>query len=403
MSEMINTITTDKQRNTAPVVTVAELADLAAGSNIFALDLYQRLRTQSGNLFYSPYSISLALAMTYAGARGETEQQTAATLHFLLAQERLHPAFNSLDLQLARRGQGGRGKDGQGFRFNIAHALWGQEGHHFLGQFLDILAENYGAGLNLLDFQGAPELSRLAINHWVSEQTEEKIQDLIPPGAITSLTRLVLTNAIYFNAAWASQFEESLTANGPFYPPAGGPLTLPMMHQTEQFAYSAGKGYQALELPYDGRELSMLILLPESGEFEPFEQSLTAERLKGILSDLARRRVALTMPKFEFESSFELASTLAALGMPLAFCDKADFSGMDGGRTLHISDVIHKAFVAVDEAGTEAAAATAVIMAVRAMPIYEEPIQFTVDRPFIFLIRDIATSTILFFGRVAHP
>ena len=403
MAENISTVSSDKQRETSPDVAPSELAQLVAGSSAFAFDLYKVLREKSGNLFYSPYSVSLALAMTYAGARGETERQMADTLHFLLTQARLHPAFNGLDLELARRGAGARGKDGEGFRLNIANAIWGQEGYQFLAEFLDILAENYGAGMRLLDFMGAPEASRLTINEWVSEQTEERIQDLIPQGAIDAITRLVLTNAIYFNAAWSKPFDEYMTNDGPFSPLDGGAVTVPMMRQTASFAYGAGEDYQALELPYDGRELSMVLLLPADKAFKPFEQTLDAGHANAILEGLGRRRVALSMPRFKFESGFELAGTLAAMGMPHAFSDAADFSGMDGGHTLTISDVIHKAFVAVDEAGTEAAAATAVVMRVKSMPIVEEPVAFTVDRPFIFLIRDIATGSILFIGRVVDP
>lgn len=403
MSEQISSVSSDKQREMAPDVASSELVELAAGNSAFAFDLYQVLREKNDNLFYSPYSISLALAMTYAGARGETERQMANTLHFLLSQARLHPAFNALDLELARRGAGARGKDGEGFRLNIANALWGQEGYEFLAEFLDTLAENYGAGLQLLDFMGAPEASRLTINEWVSGQTEERIQNLIPQGAIDAMTRLVLTNAIYFNAAWSKPFDEYLTEDGPFYPPQGEPVTVPMMRQTTSFAYGEDDGYQALELPYDGRELSMLILLPREGAFDAFEKSLDAGLANIVLQELARRRVALTMPRFKFESAFQLVPALAALGMPHAFSDAADFSGMDGSRALKISGVVHKAFVAVDEAGTEAAAATAVIMQMKAMPILEEPVQFTLNRPFIFLVRDIATSSILFIGRVVDP
>jgi serpin B len=399
----MSTITSEKQRDTAPVVPVAEMAELVAGSSAFALDLYQQLIPGSSNLFYSPYSIALALAMTYAGARGETEQELAETLHFSLSQDRLHPAFNALDLQLRQSGQGMPDIKEKGFRLNIANALWGQQGHEFLALFLDTLAENYGAGLNLLDFASAPEVSRLAINEWVSEQTEEKIQDLLPAGAIDTMTRLVLTNAIYFKAAWLTPFRERNTEDGLFYPLEGEPISVPMMQQTELFAYGEGEGFQALELPYNGRELSMVILLPELGKFEAFEQDLSATRLQDIVQKLTISRIALTMPRFKFESRFELASVLAKMGMPSAFSDQADFSGMDGGDTLQISDVLHQAFVAVDEEGTEAAAATAVIMRTKAMPIRVEPIAFTVDRPFVFFIRDIATGTILFIGRVVDP
>lgn len=403
MSENLSTVSSDKQREMSPAVTPTDLVELVAGNSAFAFDLYQALKEKDGNLFYSPYSISLALAMTYAGARGETERQMANTLRFLLAQEHLHPTFNGLGLEMARRGEGARGKDGEGFRLNIVNAIWGQEGYEFLAEFLDILAENYGAGLRLLDFVGAPEISRLTINKWVSEQTEDRIQDLIPQGTIDVMTRLVLTNAIYFNAAWSKPFDDVMTGDGPFYLPAGDAVTVPMMRQTESFGYGEGEAYQALEMPYDGRELSMLVLLPRAGAFEAFEKSLDAGQVETILHDLARRRVALTMPRFKFESGFMLKETLAALGMAHAFSDDADFSGMDGGRTVQISDVIHKAFVAVDEAGTEAAAATAVVMRAKSMPIMEEPLEVTVDRPFMFLIRDIATGSILFMGRVVDP
>jgi serpin B len=394
----------DKERVTSPDVAASDLADLVSGNSAFAFDLYQFLREEKAddNLFYSPYSISLALAMTYAGARGETERQMADTLHFALPQERLHPAFNGLDLELARRGEGAAGKDGEGFRLNIVNAIWGQDGYEFLSEFLDTLAENYGAGLRLLDFAKAPEESRVTINDWVSEQTEGRIEDLIPQGVINELTRLVLTNAIYFNAAWAEPFEENLTEDGPFHLLDGGEVTVPMMRQTASFGYARGEGYQAVELPYDGRELAMVILLPDAGAFEPFEGALDAGQVDAILKGLAYREVALTMPKFEIESDFSLAEALIAMGMPDAFSMDADFSGMDGTYDLFIRDVVHKAFVSVDEAGTEAAAATAVVMELKAaMP--EEPVEVTVDRPFLFLIRDIETGTVLFVGRVVDP
>jgi serpin B len=391
----------EKQRVTAPKVNEADLADLANGNSAFAFDLYQALREENGNLFYSPYSISLALAMTYAGARGETERQMADTLHFILSQDRLHPAFNALDLELARRGEGAKGKDSEGFRLNIVNALWGQEGYEFLAEFLDVLAENYGAGLRLLDFAKAPEESRVTINDWVSDQTEGRIKDLIPKGLIDTLTRLVLTNAIYFNAAWSKPFEERLTDDGPFHLLDGSEVTVPMMRQMASFGYAESEGYQAVELPYDGHEFSMVILLPEAGRFEAFEGSMAAWRVDAILKGLTYGEVALTMPRFEIESDFSLAQVLIAMGMPDAFSRAADFSGMDGTLKLFIRDVVHKAFVSVDEAGTEAAAATAVIIAEKAAPA--PPVEVTVDRPFVFLIRDIETGTILFVGRVVNP
>ena len=390
----------DKERITSPDVSAADVALLVEGNSAFAFELYQALKGKEGNLFYSPHSISLALAMTYAGARGETAQQMANTLHFMLEQE-LRPAFNWLDAELARRGEGAKGKDGEGFRLNIVNAIWGQKDYSFLPAFLDVLAENYGAGLRILDFITETEASRLAINQWVSDQTEGRIEDLIPPGAIGALTRLVLTNAIYFNAAWEYPFAEDMTADGPFYLLDGGQVIVPMMKQTESFGYGEGEGYQAIELPYDGGELSMVILLPEAGNFQTFEEGLQAQQVCDIISGLQPTEVGLMMPQFEFDSEFSLKDTLAEMGMPVAFTGGADFSGMTGNRELSISDVVHKAFVAVDEAGTEAAAATAVIMELTAVP--EPPVEVTIDRPFIFLIRDIETGAILFVGRVMNP
>ncbi len=388
---------TDASEDAAPVseAELAELAELVAGNGAFAFDLYQRLRSREGNLFYSPYSLSLALAMTYAGARGETEAQMAQALHFTLPPARLHLAFQTLDRVLA-----GRGTGEEGFRLNVVNALWGQEGYPFLPAFLEALAQHYGAGLRLLDF-AAPEAARVTINEWVSAQTEGRITDLIPPGALDALTRLVLTNAIYFNAAWATPFAEVLTAEGPFHRLDGSEVRVLMMRQTGDLAYFQGQSFQAVELPYEGRELSMVILLPDAGEFEAFEAALDAERLADVLSRLGQQNVALAMPKFEFTTDFSVKEMLAALGMPLAFTGQADFGGMVEENDLFISDVLHKAFVAVDEAGTEAAAATAVIIAKTALP--ESQVALDINRPFIFVIRDIETGTLLFVGRVVDP
>jgi serpin B len=394
-------IQSDKQRETSPNTSESEITTLVEGNSTFAFDLYQQLKGEEGNVFYSPYSISAALAMTYAGARGETEQQMADTLHYLLSQDKLHPAFNGLDIELAQRGEGAEGKDEKGFRLNIVNAIWGQKDYTFLPGYLDTLAENYGAGLRVLDFVHAPEESRVTINEWVSDQTEGRIKDLIPKGLIDALTRLVLTNAIYFNAAWEHSFSEDSTQDGVFHLLDGSEVTVPMMKQTETFGYAMTEGYQAVELPYDGSELSMIILLPEEGRFKDFEELLDYGRYEDIVSAMQHGRIALTMPRFEFESEFKLNEFLKAMGMTDAFSSAADFSGMTGNRDLYISDVLHKAFVSVDESGTEAAAATAVIMRLTAAP--GMPVTFTIDRPFIFLIRDIETGTILFVGRVLNP
>ena len=392
----------DKGRIASPDVSSDEQALVVEGNSAFAFALYQALKGGEGNLFYSPYSISVALAMTYAGARGETARQMADALGFLLEQERLHPAFNWLDAELAARGEGARGKDGEGFRLNIINAIWGQKDYEFLTAFLDVLAQSYGAGLRILDFINETEKSRLTINDWVSDRTEGRIEDLIPQGVIDEWTRLVLTNAIYFNAAWQYPFDKKMTADGQFYLLGGGQVTVPMMKQVQFFGYAEGAGYQAVELPYDGDELSMVILLPASGNFEAFEEGLQAQQVSDIMSSLQPAHIALTMPRFEFDSQFSLKDALVGMGMRDAFSpDDADFSGMDG-RTRHpklfIENVVHKAFVAVDEAGTEAAAATAVIVGISSMPG-----EITIDRPFIFLIRDIKTGAIIFIGRVMDP
>jgi serpin B len=395
------TLQSDEQREQSPEVATSDISSLVDGNSVFAFNLYRLLSEEEGNLFYSPYSISAALAMTYAGARGDTEKQMADALQFYLSQNQLHPAFNLLDQELAGRGEGAKGKDGEGFRLNIVNAIWGQKDYAFLVSFLDTLAENYGAGLRIVDFINETEPSRITINDWVSDETEGRIKDLIPQGAINQLTRLVLTNAIYFNAAWQYPFEEDATSPGVFYLLNGEEVTVPMMAQQESFAYAEGDNYQAVELPYDGQELSMVIILPDSGQFKRFEEAIDYEQVKGIIENLEGQEVRLQMPKFEFDASFSLKKALTDMGMPVAFSEGADFSGMTGKKDLFISDVIHKAFVSVDEAGTEAAAATAVIMTLSAAP--ETPVEVTLNRPFIFLIRDIETGAILFVGRVMSP
>ena len=406
-------VKSNQSRILSPVVADTQLAALVKGNNEFAFNLYQALRQKEGqNIFYSPYSISIALAMTYAGARGDTEKQMADTLHYLLSQDVLHPAFNCLDLELAKRGEGAEGKDGEGFRLNVVNAIWGQKDYHFLDSYLDTIAENYGAGLRLLDFISAPEDSRVTINDWVSEQTEDRIKDLIKKGIISSFTRLVLTNAIYFNAAWQYPFDGKNTTEASFHLLDGRDLPVEyllrdkdipvdMMYQTEEFSYAEGNNYQAIELEYDGGELSMVILLPKEGSFYAFKSSLNEQIFQEIVSAFNKKNVELSMPKFEYESEFSLAGTLADMGMTDAFSMAADFSGITGSDELFIKDVVHKTFVSVDEAGTEAAAATAVIIDQKAVP--GEPVIVTLDRPFIYLIRDIETGTILFMGNMMNP
>jgi serpin B len=390
-------------RDISPDATDKDVNVLTSGNSEFAFDLYQKLRkTSDGNIFFSPHSISIALAMTYAGARGETEEQMAETLNFTLSQEQLHPAVNLLDLTLASRAKLGE-RQGEGFKLNIANSLWGQKGHKFLPEFLNLLAENYGAGLRLVDFISAPEDSRITINQWVEDQTEEKIKDLIAPGMIDALTRLVLVNAIYFNAPWAHPFEEEDTEDDYFHTLTGNPIRVPMMSQTDHFRYLIGNGYKAIHLPYNGFELSMTIIVPDEGKFGEIENSFNMELWRAIKDGSSSGLVHLTMPKFTYESQFSLAKTLSEMGMPIAFSGGADFSGMDGKRDLFISAVVHKAFVKVNEAGTEAAAATGIMMALASVPEVPEYVEFKIDRPFIFLIWDHKTGAILFIGRVLTP
>ena len=405
-SEQPATTIVSGAREMDPDVTDDEIDELIVGNTEFTFDMYHQLAgSENGNFLYSPYSISLALAMTYAGARGETENQMAQTLQFTLPRELLHSAFNRLDLILASRSAPDEWDETEGFKLNIANSIWGQNGYKFKPEFLDILAENYGAGLRLTDFATSPDEARITINKWVEEQTEDRIKDLLAPGTVDVLTRMILVNAIYFNAAWAFPFEEYNTEDDFFYPLAGDPIEVPMMYQTERFRINIEAGYSAIQLPYERWELGMVIMMPDEGRFEEFEDSLDVEKAQDIINGLSSWEVRLTMPKFTYESGFNLKDTLSVMGMPVAFEPyNADFSGMDGTRGLYIFDVIHKAFIKVDEEGTEAAAATAVIMEMTSAMMDEpEPIVLNIDRPFIYLIRDMRTGSILFVGRVMNP
>ena len=377
-----------------------DMENLVYDNNTFALDLYRSLKNTPDNVFYSPYSISSALAMTYAGAREDTEKEMAETLHFILPQDRLHSAFHSLSVTLASRGS--ESDDVlEGFILKNVNALWAQEHYNVQQSFLDTLTANYGAGLRIVNFFGAPEDSRITINDWVSEQTGNRINALIPPGSIDPLqTYLILTDAIYFKAAWYHQFLEQQTAIGNFNLLDGETVSVPMMKQTETFNYTQGNDYQAVELPYQGEKISMVILLPEAGRFDAFENNLDYQNIETIIGNLEYEKVNLSMPKFEFGSDLSLSGILRQMGMPLAFIELADFTGISGEKPLYINRVYHKTFVAVDEKGTEAAAASAVMMAGAAPG---EPVTVNIDRPFIFLIRDIDTGAILFIGRVMNP
>ncbi|WP_394821087.1 serpin family protein [Pendulispora albinea] len=399
-------IKSELPREVSPAASPTDVKELAASNANFAFDFYHASVTKGGkeNVFFSPHSLSTALAMTYAGANGTTAQEMAHALRFTASSERLHPAFNALDLALANRGQGQRGADGQPFRLRVVNSLWGHQNTTFLSPFLDTLAVNYGAGMRVVDFVGATEPARVAINRWTERQTEGRIKDLIQPGALPLDTRLVLVNAIYFNAEWRSPFSKQSTASQPFTLGDGTSTNADLMHRTTSFPYAEGDGYQAVELPYAGNETSMVVVLPKEGTWATFESSLNGDLYQKITSGLTVQAVNLALPKFRIEgASVSVKAPLRALGMSAAFTRAADFSGIVSPKEdqLYISDVVHKAFVNVDEKGTEAAAATGVIMESVSAP--QNPKVFTANRPFFFFIRDIPTGALLFVGRVTDP
>jgi serine protease inhibitor len=376
----------------------ADRTAVAEGNNVFAVGLYGRLRNQGGNLFFSPESISTALAMAYAGARGDTASQMAKTLHFTLPPDKLHPAMGALlsDLNAAH----------QGYQLSVGNALWAQQGYTFLDDFLNLLKSDYGAGLNQVNFKGATEAARLTINQWVEQKTQDKIKDLLQPGALRPDTRLVLTNAIYFKGDWETQFDKAQTKDEDFHLSKAQTTTTPLMHREGRFSYFDGGSFQVLEVPYKSKELSLIIFLPKDpGGLPGLEQLLTDSNLQQWLRRLVSvSKVIVTMPKFKVTQQFELGSTLSALGMPQAFTSNADFSGMTGHRDFAISEVVHKAYIDVNEEGTEAAAATAVTMRALAMRAPEAPPPiFRADHPFVFMIRDNRSAGILFMGRMADP
>jgi serpin B len=381
-----------------PAPPSADVLTVAGDNNGFALDLYARLRTgQSDNLFLSPASLSTALAMTYAGARGQTAGQMAQVLHFSLPQETLHPAFGDLRRTWDANGQG------QGYRLVVANRLWGQQGFHFLPGFLAVTRDRYGAELAQVDFARQTDQARERINAWVEEQTQGKIRDLIPPGVLDQMTRLVLTNAISFKGVWTEPFRKEATQVAPFHVTASQQADVPLMYRKDDFRYWAGDGLKVLELPYGQGDLAMLVLLPdEIGALSALEARLTADNLARWQSGLRKQEVRVHLPRFTLTSQFQLAEVLKAMGMTRAFTPgEADLTGMSSEGELFVSAVIHKAFVDVNEEGTEAAAATGI--AVGATAAIRQPTVFRADHPFVFLIRDNRTGSILFLGRLVNP
>jgi serpin B len=379
--------------------------DLVTGNMRFALDLYGTLReSNDANLLVSPLSISLALAMTYAGASGDTANQMATTLGFDLGPDATGPAFHDLVTDLLERGNAEDSADGEvtARALSIANALWGEQTYPFSEDFMTKVEDDFGAGLQLVDFINEPEAAREDINTWVEDHTGDRIKDIVPEGAITPDTLLVLANAIWFYGAWANPFEADATEDGEFTLIDGDTVTVPFMRQNKFMSYAEGDGYQVVELPYAGSGFTFTVILPDEGEFETVEQGLDL----GILDELASTDVRLAIPKFSFEFDTALADALKSLGMTDAFDPNAsDFSEMIGDPSatpLVISSILHKAFIAIDEEGTEAAAATVVMME-GATAMEDEPIEVTIDRPFIFAIRDTETGTLLFLGRLLDP
>jgi serpin B len=384
---------------------------IVEGNNKFALELFEKLQSAKGNLFFSPYSISTALAMVYAGASNETESQMAGVLHFPVSENRRTDssskplpdrqqfalAFGKIIQDLNNRGQKGA------YTLTVANALWGQKDYGFLEKFLELIETSYDGRLNEVDFVSAAETARRTINAWVEKKTNGKIKNLISQGVLDSMTRLVLTNAIYFKGNWARQFKENRTKDAPFTLDDGKKIDVSMMNQKAEFGYMETDTFQGLELPYVDDELSMIILLPKKFDaLDEFEKTLTLDNLTQWLSKIHKREVVVFVPKFKMTSRFGLASVLKSMGMKDAFSSDADFSGINGKRDLFISAVIHKAFVEVNEEGTEAAAATGVVMRLTSVGPAPIPV-FRADHPFLFLIRDNLTGSILFIGRVANP
>ena len=375
--------------------------ELVLGNNEFALDLFEEVSgmQESDNIFLSPFSISTALGLTYTGARGQTASEMAAVLHFTLPVEAINRAFHSLSEALSS-GDTGRPESGDPFTLSISNGLWVQDGFTLLDEYVDEVTEYYSAEVRNLDFIDDCDNSRETINNWVAQSTMDRIQNLIPPGVLNDETRVVLTNAVYFKAAWLKPFDERSTSDKQFFPGDGSAIEVPMMSQTEYFRFVSTEGCSAVELDYAAGNASMLILLPD-GDIEEFQQNIDAALLETIRGRLASVRVSLSIPKFEFSRSLQLSQILKTLGMESAFRSGADFSGITGSPDLFISDVLHKAFVKVDEAGTEAAAATAVVMGLTAIP--EEPVEMNINRPFLFFILDRDSGSIVFMGRIMDP
>ncbi len=388
----------DKQRSSAPAVDPQDIQTLVSGNSAFLFRLYPLIQPKDKNFFFSPYSISEAMGMVYAGASGDTANQISDVMKFELPPEKLHPTFNAIDQELATHDKGEEGS-----HLVIANSLWAQKNRPFLQSYLDRLGEDYGAGIYLVDYINQTEEARNAINQWVNEKTEEKIPEIIAEGSSSRLTRMILVNAIYFKAAWETPFAPELSHRDYFFFLTGGQTMTDMMMQTDKYAYIKTATYEAIELPYKGGGVSMLIIMPTTQEFANVEKGLNYEFVNSVESALQPQNIALTMPRFKIESSFSLSEALIDMGILNAFAPiGANFSGIDGTRDLFLDKIAHKTFINVDENGTEAAAATAVTMKAASVES-EQPLNVAIDHPFIFIIRSRQTNTILFVGRILNP
>jgi serpin B len=370
----------------------ADVTAVAKGNNEFAFDLYARLRTEKGNVIFSPYSIETALAMTYAGARGKTADEMAKTLHFTLPQERLHPAFGGLIQRLQPE------KDNPSYRLETANAVWPREGLPIVKAYQRLVRTHYGAEVTAVDYARDPKSARGTINRWVAERTNNKIKELLTDDEVNQKTLLVLTNAAYLKAGWLEPFPKDETKDEEFEVAPGKSVKVPMMHNTHaRCNFYMGDDFQVLELPYAGERLSLVILLPsKKGRLAELENGLKAAKVEQLLSKLRVHDGKVAMPRFKTEFRRNLVEDLTAMGMPLACSEAADFSGMS--KSFAISWVVHQALISVDEEGTEAAAATGIGRILSRNP----PFDFRADHPFLFLLRDKETGAILFMGRMAE-
>jgi serpin B len=379
-----------------PAVSDADIAAVVAGDTAFGLDLL-RATASDGNLMLSPYSVATALSMLYPGARGTTATEIADVLHLSVDDATLHAVRNHIDSSLATPPDA---SDGDPFTIRPANSAWGQGGYPFRDEYLAVLAENYGAGLRLLDYASDPDGSRSVINDWVADTTEDRIQDLIPQGAITTDTRLTLVNAIWFKASWLMPFEPELTEPGTFALLDGTEIDVPLMHGSLRTGYANTDQFEAIRLPYAG-DAAMVVLLPESGSPADLAAALDPEDLDIVWGD---HQVQVTLPSFAFEAELGLKSALQALGIRTAFeapvGDGADLTAITPIRELFVSDAFHKTFISLDEEGTEAAAATALVVGLTSLP---SPATFTADRPFLFWIEHSSTGEVLFLGQVTNP